>query len=88
MVQREKAIICAQQAFMLLGHCQIRMNLTSIKVKRKFVQNVFAGVGWHKPDDHTNQFGKPTKIWKLNELLLFGPSNFLLICHSGKISGK
>ena len=49
----------------------------SIKLNGKFVQHVFASVMWYKSDDNPNQFGNPTKTWKLNEFLAYGPSHFL-----------
>ena len=49
----------------------------SMKLNGRFVQHVFAFVRWHKPDDCPDQFGNPTKTWKLNDCLAFGPSSFL-----------
>ena len=49
----------------------------SINLNGKFVQYVFACVLGHKPDENPDQFGNPTKTWKLNDFLAHGPSRFL-----------
>ena len=49
----------------------------SIKFNGKLFQHVFARVLWHKPDQNPDQFGNPTKTWKLNDLVGNGPSSFL-----------
>ena len=49
----------------------------SINLNGKFVQYVFACVLWHKPDENPDRFGNPTKTWKLNDFLAYGPSRFL-----------
>ena len=49
----------------------------SINLNGKFAQHVFACVLWHKPDENPDRFGNPTKTWKLNDFLAYGPSRFL-----------
>ena len=49
----------------------------SIKLNEKFVNHTFASVLWHKPDQDPDQFGNPTKTWKLNDFLVHGPSRFM-----------
>ena len=41
------------------------------------MQHVFTSVMWYRPDDNLDQFGNPTKTFKLNEFLAYGPSSFL-----------
>ena len=57
----------------------------SIKWNGKYVQHVFASVIWYGPDDHPDQFGNPTKTFKLNEFLAYGPSSFLPVLLSEMI---
>ena len=49
----------------------------SIKLNGNFVQHVFARVLWYKPDNNPDLYGNPTKMWKLNDLLPYGPSNLI-----------
>lgn len=49
----------------------------SIELDGKFVEHVFACTLWHKADEDPDQFGNPTKTWKLNKYVAHGPSRFL-----------
>ena len=49
----------------------------SIKLGQRFVEHVFACTVWQKEDEDPEQFGNPTKTWKLNKYVAHGPSRFL-----------
>ena len=65
-----------ERFYLLAGHVLFYLS-HSIKLNGKYVKHVFASVMWYRPDDHSDQFGNPTKTFKLNEFLAYGPSSFL-----------
>lgn len=65
-----------ERFYLLAGHVLFYLS-HSIKLNGKYVKHVFASVMWYRPDDHPDQFGNPTKTFKLNEFLAYGPSSFL-----------